>query len=432
MKKILLGALSLLIATAGFAQVNVSASSPTSSSTSPVKVSANASSSHPIAGWHVYVDGKDSYVGPASGSINTTISTGTGTHQFVIRAWDSTGAYGDKTINVNVTSGSTPSNSVLAVKVNAPTPSSSVPSPFGLNATASGPKAIAGWHVYVDGKDSYVGGATSTISTNLSASAGSHTIVVRAWDSTGAYADQTLGVTVSGSSSNGGGTDTSALPNPPSTAKVYNKIEEMTSGWNSCGTASCAGGTGAGSFWMALNQSNPSMDGRSMEIYRDGKWANALWWHSMGANDSATNMLWDFYIMTDSAALSNAQALEYDAYQFVSGWNYMIGTECNYAAGVWDTWNENSQQWLHTSVPCPKFSANQWHHIQMYLTLNHSNHTYTYRTFVIDGKVYNLNQTQPAKYLGWSDNIGAQWQLDVNAGGGGFHEWIDNAKLTVW
>jgi hypothetical protein len=68
----------------------------------------------------------------------------------------------------------------------------------------------------------------------------------------------------------------------------------------------------------------------------------------------------------------------------------------------------------------------------MYLTLNHTNHTYTYKTFVIDGKVYNLNQTQPAKYLAWGDNIGAQWQLDVNATGGGYHEWIDNAKLTVW
>jgi len=430
MKKTLLSALSLFLATAGFA-VNVSVSSPTTSSTSPVQVSASASSSYAITGWHVYVDGKDSYVGPASSSINTSISTGTGTHQFVIRAWDASGAYGDKTLNVNVSSGGTTPSSVLTVKVSSPTANSGVASPFALNASASGPKAIVGWHVYVDGKDSYVGGATSTISTNLSVGTGGHTLVVRAWDSSGAYADQTFGITV-GSNSSGGGTVSTALPTPPSTAKVYNKIEEMTSGWNSCGTAACAGGAGGGSYWQAMNQSSPSMDGRSMEIYRDGKWANALWWHSMGAQNNATNLLWDFYVYTDSAAVNNAQALEYDAYQFVGGWNYMIGTECNYAAGVWDTWNENTQHWLHTSVPCKKFSPNQWHHIQMYLTTNHTNHTYTYHTFVIDGQVYNLNQTQPAKYLAWADNIGAQWQLDVNASGAGFHEWVDNAKLTVW
>jgi hypothetical protein len=73
-----------------------------------------------------------------------------------------------------------------------------------------------------------------------------------------------------------------------------------------------------------------------------------------------------------------------------------------------------------------------WHHIQQYVTLNHTNHTYTYKTFVVDGKVMNVNQTQPALYLAWADNLGVQWQLDVNATGAGFSEWVDKAKLTVW
>lgn len=206
----------------------------------------------------------------------------------------------------------------------------------------------------------------------------------------------------------------------------------MTTGWNSCDTAACAGGTGEGTFWQSFNQSSPSLDGRSMELYHDGYWGNALWWRGMGSNDAATNLLWDFYVQLDSASVSAAQALEYDAYQFTAGYNYMIGTECNYAAGVWDTWNEVNQQWLHTAIPCKKFAPGTWHHIQWYVTTNHSSHTYTYKTLVLDGVTYNLNQTQPAKYLGWSSNIGAQWQLDVNASGAGFHEWIDEAKLTIW
>jgi len=25
-----------------------------------------------------------------------------------------------------------------------------------------------------------------------------------------------------------------------------------------------------------------------------------------------------------------------------------------------------------------------------------------------------------------------QWQMDVNASGTGYHEWVDQAKLTIW
>jgi hypothetical protein len=51
---------------------------------------------------------------------------------------------------------------------------------------------------------------------------------------------------------------------------------------------------------------------------------------------------------------------------------------------------------------------------------------------VIDDKPLYVNQTQPARYLGWASNLGAQWQIDVNASGAGVHEWVDKAKLTIW
>jgi hypothetical protein len=225
---------------------------------------------------------------------------------------------------------------------------------------------------------------------------------------------------------------TVTLPTPPANATVYGNVEQMTSGWANCNTAACAGGSGAGAYWQAFDQSTPSLSGRSMELYQDGSWSNALWYHKMGANDAPTNFLWDFYVQLDESSLNSAQALEYDAFQFVGGYNYMIGTECNYGVGVWDTWNEVTQQWLHTTIPCKKFAPGTWHHIQWYMTNNHANHTYTYQKLVVDGVTYTLNQTQPAKYLGWPDNIGVQWQLDVNASGGGYHEWVDNATFTVW
>jgi hypothetical protein len=320
----------------------------------------------------------------------------------------------------------------VTVKLSTPTASSSVGSPFTLQASASSSYAITGWHAYLDGANVFSGGSTSSISGSLSAAKGSHQLVIRAWDTSGAYGDQAIQINVTSGGTAPAPPASGALPTPPSTAKVFSGLDQSNTNWNACGTAACAGGSGSGGFWQSFFQTSPSMDGSSMQLYRDGIWANALWWKKVGANNGATHFLWDFYVMVDGNAASRAQTLEYDAFQFVGGYNYMIGSQCNYAAGVWDTWNEGTGHWLHTSIACPKFSANTWHHIQWYVTTNHTNHTYTYVTLVVDGKAHTLNQTQPAKYLAWGDNIGAQWQLDVNATGAGYHEWVDKAKLTIW
>jgi hypothetical protein len=321
----------------------------------------------------------------------------------------------------------------VTVELTSPAASATVAAPLQLQASASSSYPITGWHAYLDGVNVYSAGSTQTISTSVSAARGTHQLVIRAWNSTGAYGDKTVQISVgtAGGSSISTST-TSALPTPPSTARLFNNIDQMMSGWGSCETASCAGGSGSGSFWQAFNQTAPSMDGSSMELFHDGVWGNALWWRKVGANNNVTNFLWDFYVQLDAASLSNAQALEYDAFQFVGGYNYMIGTECNYAAGVWDTWSEASGKWLHTTIPCKKFAAGSWHHVQWYITTNHANHSYTYVTLVVDGTAYNLNQMQYAKYLGWADNLGVQWQLDVNASGNGYHEWVDKATLAVW
>jgi hypothetical protein len=323
----------------------------------------------------------------------------------------------------------------VTVKVSAPLANSTVTAPFQLQATASSSHPITGWQVYIDSADVYKGPAGASISTKLTATPGIHQGVVRAWDSTGAYASQTLTIKVVSASATPPPPPPPpvvSLPTPPSTAKVFSNIEQTTASWAACNTPACAGGSGEGTYWQAFNQTTPSLSGSSMELYQDGSWSNALWYHKVGADDSATNFLWDFYVQLDSASVNAAQALEYDAFQFVGGYNYMIGTECNYAAGVWDTWDEATGHWLHTTIPCKKFPAGDWHHIQWYMTTNHTNHTYTYQTLVVDGVAYNLNQTQPAKNLGWADNLGVQWQLDVNVSGTGFHEWVDNATLTIW
>jgi hypothetical protein len=183
---------------------------------------------------------------------------------------------------------------------------------------------------------------------------------------------------------------------------------------------------------MAQNQTTPAMDGNSMELYNSGAWANSLWWQKMGPQNSATNMLWDFYAQVDESAASAAQALEFDQFQFVGGYNYMFGSQCDLAAGVWDVWDELHGKWVHTAIPCKTFEPGIWHHIQWYVQRTGSGEGYKFVTLVVDGTAYPVNLSYAAGYVGWGDDVGVQYQLDVNATGAGYHEWVDESTLTVW
>ncbi|HTV66306.1 MAG TPA: hypothetical protein VMD98_11915 [Bryocella sp.] len=220
------------------------------------------------------------------------------------------------------------------------------------------------------------------------------------------------------------------LPTPPPGALVFNQIEQMP-GWGSCNAPSCAGGSGQGTYWMAQDQSQPSLSGASTEIYNSGVNADALFYIKLGA-ENTSNLLWDFYFQVDNNALQAAQALEFDSFQFINGYNYMIGSQCNVAGGVWDIWDELHGHWISAGIPCHGFTPNIWHHIQWYVTTNKTAQTYHYVTLVVDGVPHPINQTYSSKYLNWGNNLGVQYQLDVNSTGEGYHEWFDDVKLTVW
>ena len=110
----------------------------------------------------------------------------------------------------------------------------------------------------------------------------------------------------------------------------------------------------------------------------------------------------------------------------------MIGTECDYGSGLWDTWDQSISRWIHSSIPCPKFTPNVWHHIQLYVKIDDVAHTYKYVTLVVDDVSTAMNITQQASNVGWGDNAGVQYQIDVNASGSAVHAWIDKSKLTIW
>jgi hypothetical protein len=229
----------------------------------------------------------------------------------------------------------------------------------------------------------------------------------------------------------GGQNAQSTLPTPPANAVTYAHIEQMGN-WGSCNTLDCSGGSGNGEFWMAQNQSTPSLGGRSMELHNSGTWSDALWWNKFGAQDSASNFLWDFYFRIEEAAGSAAQALEFDVFQFRDGYNYMMGTQCNYASGAWELWDETNGKWMQSKAACPKFTPGTWHHVQWYTQRVQGAAQYTFVTLVVDGVSYSINQTYSAKNVGWNRIIGVQYQMDVNATGAGYEMWVDQSTLTAW
>ncbi len=157
---------------------------------SPFQVQANgfATPGNKISGWGIYLDGPIVYQAGATNSISTNLTASPGAHSMLIRTWDTSGAYGDETEEVEV--------QTVAANISTPFTGAMVNSPLNIRATASSENRITGWYIYVDLNPVFQQNNGSSVNTNLALKPGTHSIIVRAWDTTGAYGDQTITVTV--------------------------------------------------------------------------------------------------------------------------------------------------------------------------------------------------------------------------------------------
>ena len=132
---------------------------------------------------------------------------------------------------------------------------------------------------------------------------------------------------------------------------------------------------------------------------------------------------------------TNYNGSELDLYATAKGQEFMMGSICNRPGNSWDTWNNATQEWIHnTNIPCDDIlTANAWHHITFYSTVDTSNNSYQYHVIRIDNVDYVLNQTQHAAATGWPNAIvGVQVQLDANSSGTGVNEYLESAQLYAW
>jgi hypothetical protein len=294
-------------------------------------------------------------------------------------------------------------------------------------ATAYSASAVTGWIIYVDDAIAFQSNySTDTLSHTLTLSNGKHLIYARAWTYDGFGTSDTEMIQVGPQPA-----ISAALPTPPPNATVLSQIQDTSDGWKDCSL--CAAGTNdTTNYWMAPFQSSPSMTGSSRELYADGlPWTNVLFIKTMPGTSSASHFLWDFWVYHDPTSAANIWSSEFDLWQTLGGREFMMGSQCDFGDGYWDTWDSANDRWIENGVPCPRWAPNTWHHIQWYVE-RIGPAQYRYDTLVVDGRTYGFNQVWAVNPTTWGDAVGIQWQLDQSADGDPIHQWIDNVKLTLW
>lgn len=318
------------------------------------------------------------------------------------------------------------------VTVTVTSPSSTtatVPLTTSIGAKASSGNVITGWYIYVDNVAAWHTGTTSSINAGISLAAGKHTVLVRAWDSTGAYGTVTLTLTAASSVSS-----SSSMPVPPANAHVWDHIEDKTP-WGSC--SNCAAdprnpNPPIASYSVTQSMSSPALDGSSIRfsIWGSMSYADALHWIKFGNQDVYRNFIWDFWVNGNQASLS-AQNLEFDIFQVAGGRKYMWGSQCNYHNNLWQIWNETTVGWVNTTVPCVKFQPGVWTHVVWYVQRTSDGHA-RYVSLTVGSKTYVLNANQPSAATSWGDTFGVQYQQDMNSTPVGYSIWVDKIKVSAW
>jgi hypothetical protein len=265
----------------------------------------------------------------------------------------------------------------------------------------------------------------------VSASAGTHTVHVKAWGDSGAVCVTDVAIDVTSVTDNAS-SDTAVVP---SNAVSVSSLQKL-GGW---GEAHDSGTNGHSTGSMSLVGS-PVHSGSSREFV--GKYTGAAgerYWISFGDNASSTNFFYDGWIYFTSSA-SHIANLELDLNQTMpNGDTVFMGIQCDGYTGTWD-YTENlgtaahpKGHWAHSKSACnPRsWSRDTWHHIQASYSRT-STGKITYKTIYLDGVAHTLNATVfGARAAGWGDVLMTQFQIDsVNSST--ITAYLDDLTIYRW
>lgn len=190
-----------------FNTVSITNPSPSTTVASPLYVQALSSDSSPVSAMQIYVDSSLAYTIPG-GSLNTSLPLSTGKHSVVAQSWDTAGGIHKRTVTVTAQS--------EAVVVTSPAPGAVVSSPVNILVTAGGTAAVNAIQIYVDNVNVYQT-TKAAVNTNVPMSAGTHNIVVQAWDASGGITKNSFNITVA--------TPSVAISSPIANSTIYSPVQ---------------------------------------------------------------------------------------------------------------------------------------------------------------------------------------------------------------
>ncbi len=311
-----------------------------------------------------------------------------------------------------------------------PTDGSSMTSPINVVASATPKNPIFFMRVYVDAVSVYYTSANS-ISTQIFAAPGQHTLEVMAEDSSGYISATLINVTVTSQSQT-----------------TISGIQDMP-GWQSCSATFpagsqragqlCAAGAGTAVSIMTEGQSTPAMDGKSAKFSMGGPtgYSNMLYFNPIAGGNSVSHFSYDLYFYIDHPEA--AQALEFDLNQAYDDtglgnpqrWTW--GSECNFKGetpGKWDIWDDAAGLWRPTSIPCNPFPANTWNHIIW--NVERVGEQVHYISLTVNDQVYNLD-IYYNNQQGWDlEEIDTAFQMDLDSNADPYNVWLDEVNLTAY
>jgi hypothetical protein len=168
--------------------------------TSPVPIVSHATSSTAVTVSQIYLDFKLVYQ-VSGGSVNTSLALTPGDHRLEVKSWtNGTPFQNDFRVTAFSGAGVTPppcTDSVnFTVNVCSPAANATVNSPVKVVAAAKSTVKITAMQIYLDNKLIFNTPNTATISTDVPIAKGAHTLVVKAWDSSGKSFFTTRKITV--------------------------------------------------------------------------------------------------------------------------------------------------------------------------------------------------------------------------------------------
>lgn len=232
------------------------------------------------------------------------------------------------------------------------------------------------------------------------------------------------------------GSTSVAGPVAPAGALLIDHIEDH-SGWDHC-TACAAHPANThpplASWDFEQFQHTPSIDGSSVKFGISGtaSYANALHITKFGPHSDKRNFIFEYDVYASPESL-NAQNLEFDLFQGVSGREYMFGMQCNYAKGIWQGWNGPAIAWVDfPQAPCKKFQPGTWTHVKWQVERTSDNKLH-YVSVTVGNTTWKVDNYQSSVANGgWADVLGVQMQQDLDVHATDYAIWMDQIKVWAW